>query len=187
MELTPRLQAIADQVPQGSRLADVGTDHGYLPVWLLNNGRIESAIAADLRERPLNRARDTAHRFGATAQISFRLCDGLSAIGPEEVDTVPIAGMGGETIISILDAAPWTKEGTMLLLQPMTGFAELRRWLQGNGYQIVKECIVCEGKRLYSILTVHGGEMPPLTLAEQWAGLQNRDPLRREFLAMTRG
>ncbi len=187
MELTPRLQAIADQVPQGSRLADVGTDHGYLPVWLLNNGRIESAIAADLRERPLNRARDTAHRFGATAQISFRLCDGLSAIGPEEVDTVAIAGMGGETIISILDAAPWTKEGTMLLLQPMTGFAELRRWLQGNGYQIVKECIVCEGKRLYSILTVHGGEMPPLTLAEQWAGLQNRDPLRREFLAMTRG
>ena len=88
MELTPRLQAIADQVPQGSRLADVGTDHGYLPVWLLNNGRIESAIAADLRERPLNRARDTAHRFGATAQISFRLCDGLSAIGPEEVDKI---------------------------------------------------------------------------------------------------
>lgn len=186
MELTPRLQAIADQVPQGSRLADVGTDHGFLPVWLLNSGRIDSAIAADLREGPLNRARETAQRFGIAAQISFRRCDGLSAICPEEVDTVAIAGMGGETIISILKAAPWTKEGTLLLLQPMTGFAELRRWLQGNGYQIVGECIAYEGKRLYSILTVRGGEMPLMTPAELWAGRQNSGPLRREYLALMR-
>lgn len=187
MELTPRLQAIAEQVPHGAHIADIGTDHGYLPVWLLREGRIDRAIASDLREGPLNRARETAQRFGVTERISFRLCNGLSAIRPEEVDTVAIAGMGGETIASILEAAPWTKEGTLLLLQPMTGFVELRRWLQENGYKIVMEHISCEGKRLYSIFSVRGGEMPPLSPAEQWAGLQNDGPMRREYLAMMRG
>ena len=186
MELTPRLQAIAEQVPQGARFADVGTDHGYLPVWLLRSGRIDSGIAADLREGPLNRARETAQRFGVADQISFRLCDGLSAIRPEEADTVAIAGMGGETIISILDAAPWTKEGTLLLLQPMTGCAELRLWLQEHGYQITGELIAREGEKLYSILTVKGGEMSPLSPAELWAGRQNSGPQRLEYLNLVR-
>ena len=186
MELTPRLRAIAEQVPQGACLADVGTDHGYLPVWLLCSGRIDSAIAADLREGPLDRARETAHRFGVSERISFRLCDGLSAIRPEEVDTVAIAGRGGETMISILEAAAWTKEGTLLLLQPMTGSAELRLWLQEHGYFITGERIACEGERLYSILTVRGGEMPSLSPAELWAGRQNRGPLRREYLNQVR-
>lgn len=187
MKLTPRLQAIADQVPQGARLADIGTDHGHLPVWLLNSGRIDIAIAADLREGPLNRAKETAQRFGVTEQISFRQCDGLSAIRPGEVDTVIIAGMGGETIISILNAAPWTKRETLLLLQPMTGFAGLRKWLQNNEYQIINEHIACEGERLYSILTVKGGKMPSMTPAELWAGRQNNGPLRREYLALMQG
>lgn len=186
MELTPRLQAIAEQVPQGARLADVGTDHGYLPVWLLCSGCIDSAIATDLREGPLNRSRETAQRFGVTEQISFRLCNGLSGVRPEEVDTVTIAGMGGETIISILEAAPWTKEGTLLLLQPMTGFAELRLWLQGHGYQITGERIAREGEKLYSILSVKGGEMPPLSPAELWAGRQNGGPQRLEYLNLVR-
>lgn len=186
MELTPRLQAIAEQVPQGARLADVGTDHGYLPVWLLRGGHIDSAIAADLREGPLNRARENAQRFGVSEQISFRLCDGLSAIRPEEADTVVIAGMGGETIISILEAAPWTKEGTLLLLQPMTGCAELRLWLQENGYQITGERIASEGNKLYSILSVKGGEMSPLNPAELWAGRQNSGPQRLEYLGLVR-
>ena len=186
MELTPRLQAIAEQVPQGARFADVGTDHGYLPVWLLRSGRIDSAIAADLREGPLDRARETAGRFGVAERISFRLCDGLSAIRPEEVDTVAIAGMGGETIISILEAAPWTKEGTLLLLQPMTGSAELRLWLQEHGYQITGERIACEGERLYNILTVKGGEMHPLSPAELWAGRQNGGPQRLKYLDQVR-
>ena len=186
MELTPRLQAIAEQVAQGARLADVGTDHGYLPVWLLREGRIDSAIATDLREGPLNRSRETAQRFGVEAQVSFRLCDGLSAIRPEEADTVVIAGMGGETIISILEAAAWTKEGTLLLLQPMTKFAELRLWVQKHGYQITEERIACEGERLYSILTVRGGKMPPMSPAELWAGRHNRSPLRQKYLAQVR-
>ena len=187
MELTPRLRAIAEQVPQGARRADIGTDHGYLPVWLLLAGQIDRAIAADLREGPLKRARETAARFGMGERVDFRLCDGLSGIRPEEVDAAAIAGMGGETIASILEAAPWKKEGKLFMLQPLTGFAELRRWLQENGYRILKECLACEGKRLYSIWLVMGGEMPPLTPAEQWAGRQSGDPLRREYLAMIRG
>ena len=187
MELTPRLQAIADQIRQGSRLADIGTDHGYLPVWLLLSGQIEYAIAADLREGPLERARATAQRAGVTEQISFRLCNGLSAIGPDEVDTVAIAGMGGETICTILKEAPWTREGKRLILQPMTGFPELRRWLQENGYTICQEYLAREGKRLYSIWVATGGEMQRLLPAELWAGRQSGDPLRRDYLALMQG
>lgn len=186
MELTPRLQAIADQVPQGSRLADIGTDHGYLPVWLLLNGKIPSAIASDLREGPLNRARETARQFGQTERISFRLCGGLAEIREEEAEIIVIAGMGGETIAAILDAAPWTRR-SKLLLQPMTGLPELRQWLQHNGYSIEEERIIREGKHLYSIWNVRGGDMPPLTPAELWAGRQSGDPLRKDYLALMIG
>lgn len=183
MELTPRLKAVAQQVPAGARFADIGTDHAYLPVWLLLNGVISHAIAADLREGPLERARQTAEHYGVTDQMSFRLCDGLSAITGEETDTIAIAGMGGDTIAMILEAAPWTKEpGKTLLLQPMTAFPELRGWLQANGFSIEKETVAREGKRLYSIWTVVPGEMAPLSPAELWAGRQSIDPLRGPYL-----
>ncbi len=187
MELSPRLQAIARQVPQGARLADVGTDHGYLPVWLLMNGYIESAVAADLRAGPLDRARDTARQFQQTGRISFRLCDGLADVREDEVDTIAIAGMGGETIAAILHAAPWTRQDKLLLLQPMTGAPKLRQWLQSNGYSILHETISREGKKLYSIWTVRGGTMPPLSPAEQWAGVNCNDPLRMDYLTMIEG
>lgn len=184
MELTARLQSVADQVPQGAAFADIGTDHAYLPVWLLLNGRISHAIAADLREGPLNSARETAAQYGVSEQVSFRLCNGLADIAANEVDTIAIAGMGGETIAAILEAAPWTKEGKLLLLQPMTSFPDLRLWLQKNGYNIENETITKEGRRLYTCLTVRAGQMEELTPAELWVGRQSSDPLRREFLAM---
>ena len=185
MELTPRLQALADQVPAGARLADVGTDHAYLPVWLLLQKRIPGAIAADLREGPLSRARETARQHGVENKISFRLCDGLSLVDRDEVDVITIAGMGGETIAAILQAAPWARN-KLLLLQPMTSFPDLRLWLQQHGYSILRERIVREGNRLYTIWTATGGEMGPLTPAELWTGKQDReDPLRRDYLTMT--
>lgn len=184
MELSPRLQSIARQVPQGARLADVGTDHGYLPVWLLLNGRIERAIAADLRTGPLDRARQTAQQYGQTENISLRLCDGLADIGADEVDVVVIAGMGGETIAAILEAAPWTRQDKLLLLQPMTGASRLRQWLQVHGYAIKKETIASEGNRFYSNWRVRGGNMPPLSPAELWAGVDSHDPLRPAYLGM---
>ena len=183
MELSPRLMSIARKVPEGARLADVGTDHGRLPVWLLLHERINCAIAADLREGPLDRARDTARQYGQTERISFRLCNGLAQVGPEEVDTVVIAGMGGETIAAILEAAPWTREEKLLLLQPMTGAPQLRQWLQGHGYAILSEDISCEGKKLYTNWTVKGGMMSPLTPAELWAGVNRPGPLRLSYLS----
>ena len=184
MELTPRLRTLADLVPQDARLADVGTDHAYLPVWLLLQGRISRAIAADLREGPLNRARETARQYQVEDKVSFRLCDGLSLVDREEVDVISIAGMGGETIAAILQAAPWARE-KLLLLQPMTSFPDLRLWLQQHAYAIQKERIVREGERLYTVWAVTAGAMEPLTPAELWAGRQDReDPLRAAYLEL---
>ena len=184
MELTPRLRTLADLVPQDARLADVGTDHAYLPVWLLLQGRISRAIAADLREGPLNRARETARQYQVEDKVSFRLCDGLSLVDREEVDVISIAGMGGETIAAILQAAPWARE-KLLLLQPMTSFPDLRLWLQQHAYAIQREQIVREGERLYTVWVVTAGAMEPLTPAELWAGRQDReDPLRAAYLEL---
>lgn len=188
LHLTPRLLAAAEQVPAGARLADIGTDHAYLPVWLLLEGVIDSAIAADLREGPLNRARETAERYGVSGRISFRLCDGLSGVQPSEADTIVIAGMGGETIISILEAAPWTREGGVrLVLQPMTAQMPLRKWLSERGYRIEKERTACEGKRLYTIMSVTAGEMQGLSPGELWAGRRSGDPLGGDYLDMMAG
>ena len=97
MELTPRLRSVAELVPQGAKFADIGTDHAYLPVWLLQRGIITKALACDLRQGPLDRARATAERYGLTEEMDFRLCDGLAGVRPGEADTIAIAGLGGET------------------------------------------------------------------------------------------
>ena len=111
LELSPRLQSVAGLVPEGARLADVGTDHAYLPAWLILRGIIPGAIATDLRKGPLERARATAERYGLTDVMDFRLCNGLAGVSPDETDAVAIAGMGGETIAEILSAAPWLQMG----------------------------------------------------------------------------
>ncbi len=183
MELTPRLQTVAELVPQGSRFADIGTDHAYLPTWLILNDVIDWAIAADLRQGPLERAKDTAEKYAVSDKMDFRLCDGLTGILPGEVDTIVIAGMGGETIAHILACAPWTKEpGTSLILQPMSSQKDLRQWLGSNGYVIEQERISREDKTLYNIMLVKPGVMPDMTAAELIAGRQSNDPLRGEYL-----
>lgn len=178
LALQPRLALLARLVPGGCRLTDVGTDHGYLPVSLLQQGRITSAIASDIGAEPLEHARRTAAQYGA-AGIDFRLCPGLSAIAPEETDVIVIAGMGGETIITILQDAPWTKDGRhTLLLQPMTKAADLRHWLADNGYTFTEEHLVEDKGRLYPVLTVTGGTHRALTEAEALCGvLLEGDPL----------
>lgn len=184
MELTPRLSKVAELVPYGARFADIGTDHAYLPTWLILNGVIEYAIAADLRKGPLDRAKDTAEKYEVSDKMDFRLCDGLTDIRPGEADTIAIAGMGGETIAHILSNAPWTKEQSItLILQPMSSQSDLRQWLVTNGYKIEDECVVREEKTLYNILLVKAGVMDDMTPAELLAGCQNNDPLRGEYLA----
>lgn len=171
-------------VPEGCRLADVGTDHGYLPVYLLQRRRIRGAVAADIGAEPLAHARRTAEAYDVEG-IDFRLCDGLRDIAPDEVDTVVIAGMGGETIIAILEGAAWTKDGAhTLLLQPMTKAADLRYWLAVNGYRFTEERLVWDKNYLYPVLRVTGGGTPQaLTERQALTGVAlDNDPLYREYL-----
>lgn len=156
LKLRPRLLSLAMQVQQGARLADIGTDHAKLPIFLLQRGRIASAIGSDLRQGPLAYAQSNARAYGVT--LPLRLAPGLAAIAPEECDTIAIAGMGGLTIIEILQDAPWTAEGAhRLLLQPMTHIPALRQWLWAHGYQIEQEIPCVEDDRYYLTLCVRGG------------------------------
>lgn len=182
LELPPRLQLLADLVPQGVRFADVGTDHAYLPVWLRLHQRVVSAIASDLRKLPLERARETGRIYGAD-HIDYRLCNGLAEISPQEVDVIAIAGMGGENIASILTAAPWTADGKhILLLQPMTHAEDLRAYLADHGYRITKEALVYDRGTIYPVMEVQAGEMK-LSLGQQYGGAAlQHDPLGDRYL-----
>lgn len=158
IHLTARLACLASSVPQNACLADIGTDHGYLPIFLWTQGRLKKIIASDLRQGPLASAQQNAVQFDCAQHISFRLGAGLTQISADECDTISIAGMGGETIAGILQQAPWTQTGNhLLLLQPMTMIPLLRQYLWQNGYEILAEQVCREGKRLYLILSVCGG------------------------------
>lgn len=195
IHLSPRLQMAADMVLQNEAhgwLVDVGTDHAYLPAWLLQNRQEQFAyvIATDLRQGPLERAVQTARDAGIAQDIDFRLCDGLAAVDSREADIIVIAGMGGETIVHILENAPWDSwrgEGTMedkvLILQPMSSMPELRGWLQRNGFSIQEERLACEGETLYTAFLVRVGEMAALSPAELWVGKNTSSPLRGKWLA----
>ena len=182
LELTPRLQLLADWVPQGAKFADIGTDHAYLPVWLTLQGRLQCAIASDLRKGPLERARETGRTYGAE-NIDYRLANGLADVRPEEADVIAIAGMGGETIAAILQAAPWTADGQhTLLLQPMTKDHELRRYLMEHGYCITREALVYDRGTIYPVMEVKAGRME-LSVGQLYggAGLLH-DPLGDRYL-----
>ena len=184
LHLQPRLQCLADLVPAGAKLVDVGTDHGYLPVWLVQRGHISHAIASDINEAPLRHARETAARCGVTDRIDFRLCSGLDAVAPHEADTVVIAGMGAETIASVLSAAPWTRVGDcLLLIQPMTKAEYLRCWLCDKGYTFTDERLVRDKDFLYPVFSVRGGTRRTLSPAEAYGGvLLDADPLYVQYL-----
>ena len=182
LRLQPRLQCIADCVPHGARLADVGTDHGYLPAALLQQGCIAQAIASDVNIAPLARAKSTAAEYGVAERMDFRLCVGLDGVAQNEADTVVIAGMGGETIAAILRAAAWDWRGKTLLLQPMTKAELLRRWLTAHGFRIASERLVRDKGTIYAVIEAAAGEGAPLSSAEAWCGVGlQRDPLYGEY------
>ncbi len=186
--LSPRLAMAAGLVPRGTvRLADIGTDHAYLPVWLLQHQDeefyLDRVIAADLRSGPLDRARQTVREAGLLDEVEFRLCDGLEGLRPGEADVIVIAGMGGETIAHILAHAPWRDwTGITLILQPMSSMPDLRLWLQEHGFAIQREELCREGDSLYTAFLVRAGAMGPLTLGELWAGENRPGPLRGSWL-----
>ena len=150
--LSRRLRAAADFVRPDSFVADVGTDHAYLPIALLSEGRIRGGVASDLRQGPLLRATEHIRRAGLEDRLTPILCDGLSALEPYAPEDIFILGMGGELIAGILGRAPWVKRGGVrLILQPMTHPELLRRFLLAEGFAIVGETLVKEDK-IYQIL-----------------------------------
>lgn len=184
LPLQPRLQLLANLVPHGTRLVDIGTDHGYLPVHLIQQKKIPSAIASDVGYEPLQHAKRTAEEYDVNG-IDFRLCDGLRGVRADEVDTIVIAGMGGEMIIHILSAAMWSNDPGRytLLLQPMTKVGVLRRWLSENGYRFVEEHLVRDKDFIYPVMVLTGGQQAKLSEIEAEYGVcLDTDPLLGQFL-----
>ena len=154
--LDRRLQSAARQVRMGSRLADIGTDHALLPFALVRSGVCPYAVASDIRTGPAERARRAVEEAQLADRIEVRLGPGLSVLQPEEADDLVIAGMGGETIVSILGEAPWIRSAHFrLILQPMSRPEVLRRWLHRAGFLLEAEPAVEDGGHLYSILRAH--------------------------------
>ena len=180
MLLSKRLQRIADYVRPGDRVVDVGTDHAYIPIWLLLNGIVSQVCATDIRSGPLERARADAEYYGVADQLKLAQCDGLEKTQPQDVDTIIIAGMGGETIIGILSAAPWST-GKRLILQPQTKQAELRAWLADHGCRITDAALVYDTGRIYLVWLVEAGEMPEFCGVDAPL-LANRDTLLQPYL-----
>ncbi len=151
--LSLRLKTVADLVPKGAKVCDVGTDHGYLPVFLKRRGDVASVIATDINPKPLKKAEENIKLCGVKG-ISLRLCDGLAGVTEEEADTVIIAGMGGEVISGIIDRSLelFKGSGIMLILQPTTSPELLRKYLYKTGFEIKREIPIEENKKLYSVM-----------------------------------
>lgn len=186
--MNSRLSLIASLIPPGIGFADVGTDHGYLPAHMAVNGYAGRIIASDIKSAPLSTAVETAREYGVEDRIGFRLSDGLDDVRPDEVDTLVIAGMGGDTISGILDRAEWCMNSKyLLLLQPMTKSEILRYWLVNNGFEITGEYLLRDGGELYQLLSARFGGVTRLDDAELFAGcyeLLRNDPLFPQQLSL---
>lgn len=149
-----RLQRIAGMIRRGDRVADIGTDHAYLPVFLIKEGISSTAFACDVSDGPLENAKKTIEKSGVLG-ITLRKGDGLNAVLPDEVDTVVIAGMGGDLIARILTSSPWIRDQRYeLILQPMTAVEDLREYLCQNDFKIVREEAVSAHNRIYTAMKV---------------------------------
>ena len=166
LPISRRLLACCDYVNQNSRIADIGCDHGYLSIHLLTQGIARSAIASDVNEQPLLSAVRNAEKFGVRDRMEFYLSDGLRNI-PRDFDCMVCAGMGADTMISILDAAPWLKDAKYrLILQCQSRRPALRRYLSDQGFTIRRETLVKEGKFLYPVMEAVYAPGNPLTDAQ---------------------
>ena len=187
LPISKRLLCCASMVQPGSRVADIGTDHGYLGIYLLQSGAARHVIACDLRKDPLENARRNAKLFGVDGEMELRLSDGLEKILPDEVDTGVMAGMGGDLIQKILSQCPWRKrEGLQFILQPQSAGNVLRRWLCEDGFEIQREEPVQDGHFLYTVMDIRQGEPAPLTPGTEYASpalLASGIPLVGNYLA----
>ena len=192
MTLDGRLLSVGKFVRQGAQFADIGTDHAYLPIYLLRRGIIEHAVAADINEGPLNSAKENAADMGVSDKIKFFLTDGVQGLENEGLTDIAIAGMGGELIADIIDAADFLKDGHLrLILQPMSKQAHLRRYLANNGFLITDEKYSSSSSKFYVTMCVHySGTIRELDIYEAEFGsrdfLEEITPEARGYLLKKR-
>ena len=167
LPISSRLLACAGFVAPGDRVADIGCDHGYLSIHLLTNGIASGIIASDINEGPLQSAVRNAEKYGVRDKIRFFLSDGVRNI-PRDFDTLVCAGMGGDTMIHILESAPWLKSNQYrLVLQCQSKTPMLRRWLSEHGWRITEESVLRDGRFLYTVMEVYWEpEYPRLSVGE---------------------
>lgn len=187
LPISRRLLCCAEMVRPGARVADVGCDHGYLGIYLLQRGIAASVAAMDLRREPLETARRNAARFGVADRMTFAVCDGLAALGAGQADTVVCAGMGGDTIAKILADCPWSRDREVSwILQPQSSGNDLRRYLGAAGYSIERERLVRDGGFLYSAMEVRFGGGAPVSPGAQYVSpqlMENEPELVRAYFA----
>ena len=172
MTLPKRLSLIASMVDEGAVVADIGTDHAHLPIYLVQSKVCPSALACDIKELPLESGRQNIELCHLEDKIKTRLSDGLSDIKADEADTFTIAGMGGDMIIHILSSCPYIfdKKYT-LILQPMTKYYTLMGWLLDNGFEVIRQECTHEGKHCYTVVKVRfSGEKSPHTPEDEFLG-----------------
>ena len=157
-KLSPRLALVAEFVPRGAVVADVGTDHAYLPVYLVENNICPAVVATDVHQKPYQSALNTVQQVGLGHKITVGLGDGLKCLQPGDVQVVVMAGIGGGTMCRLLDASPEVVTGlTRLVLQPMDDAPQLRKWLVSHGWQLVAERLVDDNGHLYLVLVAEPG------------------------------
>ena len=187
MKLDSRLMAIANLVRKDKIFADIGTDHAYLPVYLVKNGIINKAIAADLRIGPLENAKLAVESYNYSDKIELRLSDGLDNFKENEVEEIAVAGMGGLLISSFIERTTWLKNSDIhLILQPMTHIEELRKALFDNGFIIDNEVVAEDGDKLYIIISAYFyGDATIYTDLDLIVGRlpHNNDDLSKKYLS----
>lgn len=186
MELSKRLYAVAGLVTEGASVADIGTDHGYIPIYLIKKKIARKVIALDVRKGPLERARMHIIGHGLKGQIETRLSDGLKEVAPGEVDTMIAAGMGGGLVIHILKDSPEvTALITSFILQPQSEIEKVREYLNTHGFRIRQEKMVEEGGKYYPMMcAVHGDgeDYEPYEYLYGKRLLEKEDPVLYRYL-----
>ena len=181
--LNARLLSAAELTRQGAVLADIGTDHAYLPLFLLSEGRIEHAFATDINEGPLDSARANAEQYGMTERMSFILTDGAAALAGKGICDYTVCGMGGELIADIIERAPHlADEGIRLILQPMSRQEKLRSYLYSHGFEIVSESYSFDaGKYYVCLLAKYTGKCREISTLESHIGLNGTKIVNKNF------
>lgn len=183
--LNNRLALCSEMVRKGARIADIGTDHAYLPVWLVRAGIASFALACDIKAEPLSQGKLTIKKYHAEDLVETRLCDGLSSVSPNEVDDIIIAGMGGETIVHILSEAHWLKDKSKnIIFQPMSKHELVIEYLYKNGFELKEhKCTACDGK-IYTAFSAcfTGTEVNPDEVFVYTGLLEAKDEYNLRFL-----